>query len=104
MGSPSEGPMVSLAQAAARMQTDRKAAVRPTKKEFRRCNIGTSVQRARPLADRPTGTCLQLALGRRSKGQISKRRKRNEFAITDTELKLMAAAAMTGLRSKPKTG
>ena len=29
---------------------------------------------------------------------------RNAFAITETELKLMAAPAMIGLRSKPKNG
>lgn len=29
---------------------------------------------------------------------------RNEFVITDTELKLIAAAAMIGLRSIPKNG
>ena len=31
-------------------------------------------------------------------------RSRNAFAITDTELKLIAAAAIIGLKSKPKTG
>ncbi len=29
---------------------------------------------------------------------------RSEFVITETELKLMAAAAITGLNSKPKKG
>jgi hypothetical protein len=31
-------------------------------------------------------------------------RNRSEFAITETELKLMAAAAIMGLKSRPKTG
>jgi len=31
-------------------------------------------------------------------------RSRKEFEITDTELKLIAAAAITGLKSHPKTG
>lgn len=31
-------------------------------------------------------------------------RKRNAFPITDTELKLIAAAAIIGLRSNPKNG
>ena len=30
--------------------------------------------------------------------------KRNEFAITETELKLMAAAAKIGLSNTPKSG
>ncbi len=30
--------------------------------------------------------------------------RRREFAITDTELKLMAAAAIIGLKSSPKNG
>lgn len=30
--------------------------------------------------------------------------KRSEFAITDTELKLIAAAAIIGLNSNPKNG
>ena len=32
------------------------------------------------------------------------RRKRSALAITETELKLIAAAASTGLKSKPKNG
>ena len=32
------------------------------------------------------------------------KRKRNELAMTDTELKLIAAAAMIGLSSNPKAG
>jgi hypothetical protein len=31
-------------------------------------------------------------------------RSRNAFEMTDTELRLIAAAATTGLRSHPKTG
>ena len=39
-------------------------------------------------------------------GQISNRvwRRRSALVITKTELKLMAAAAMTGLSSRPKNG
>jgi hypothetical protein len=36
--------------------------------------------------------------------QILKRRNRNEFIITETELKLMAAAAIMGESKIPKTG
>ncbi len=36
--------------------------------------------------------------------QIFAVRSRSELAITETELKLIAAAAMVGLRTKPKTG
>ena len=36
--------------------------------------------------------------------QILKLRKRNEFIITETELKLMAAAAIMGESKIPKTG
>ena len=32
------------------------------------------------------------------------RRKRNAFPITDTELRLIAALAIIGLKSQPKTG
>jgi hypothetical protein len=34
----------------------------------------------------------------------STRRNRNAFAITETELKLMAAAAIIGLNNHPKNG
>ncbi len=40
----------------------------------------------------------------RSRGYSRTKRKRSELVITDTELKLMAAAAMTGLSSRPKAG
>ena len=36
--------------------------------------------------------------------QIRARRSRKAFAITETELKLIAAAAIIGLRSTPKSG
>jgi len=44
----------------------------------------------------------RFASGQRAHNRA--RRKRNELPITDTELKLMAAAAITGLSSSPKTG
>lgn len=37
-------------------------------------------------------------------GQSFMPRNRSAFPITETELKLMAAAAIAGLRSKPKAG
>jgi len=39
-----------------------------------------------------------------SRYQTRARRSRKALPITDTELKLMAAAAMIGLSSKPKAG
>jgi hypothetical protein len=47
---------------------------------------------------------VRVGLDSSSRAQIFSRRSRKEFAMTDTELKLMAAAAITGLRSKPDTG
>jgi hypothetical protein len=40
----------------------------------------------------------------RSKNYSFTFRRRSEFAITDTELKLIVAAARMGLSSNPKTG
>ena len=44
------------------------------------------------------------ALASRRRIQISARRNRNAFVITETELKLIASAAIIGLRRRPKTG
>jgi len=45
-----------------------------------------------------------LYIARFNTAQIFALRKRNAFTITDTELKLMAAAAIIGLSSRPKNG
>ena len=41
---------------------------------------------------------------RRTEPHIATRRSRSAFAITDTELRLIAAAAIIGLRRMPKNG
>ena len=48
---------------------------------------------------------LRLILGSSSKFRYRRRnRKRSELPITDTELKLIAAAATIGLSNSPKAG
>ncbi len=48
------------------------------------------------------GECIRISSCFQS--YICARRNRNALLTTDTELKLIAAAAIIGLRSRPKTG
>ena len=50
----------------------------------------------------PGHRCAREVLG--STGHTSARRSRSAFAITDTELKLIAAAAIIGLSRRPNAG
>lgn len=67
--------------------------------------LGEPLQQGHPPSE-PGKTCEVLDSGRRSKWSFysSSFRRRRALVITETELKLMAAAAKIGLRSRPKNG
>ena len=59
------------------------------------------------LQENKTSITTSLAALRRSlrhRNQIAARRSRSAFAMTETELKLIAAAAIIGLSKMPKNG
>ena len=62
---------------------------------------GRRGQVRRTRLQRPMLTAVR---SRRVGGRYTARRRRRAFMITDTELKLMAAAASIGLRSSPNEG
>ena len=69
----------------------------------RNCRVGKSEDRV-PKGRHP-GKRRMLAHERRARTIYSSARlNRNEFVITDTELKLIAAAAKIGLNKIPKKG
>ena len=47
---------------------------------------------------------IDAGLRRTRRGQSASRRRRSALAITDTELNVIAALAIIGLSSRPKTG
>ena len=55
----------------------------------------------RRLRFRPAGSVTRLTFGQ---DQRDPRRSRRAFPMTETELKLMAAAAIMGLRRRPENG
>ena len=79
---------------------------RDTEPGTHRVSISVFLHRKPLSATRPSNAIGAVLAGSSETRlpQISARLRRSELAITDTELKLIAAAAIIGLSSRPNTG